>query len=191
MFRNKSNETPVKTFCGFHRGRHLHHIIRHDSITTQRVILFVLSIEMICYMESHFIYIIDLNDALPWGSVYCIFNWDDITIQGAPRRSLRGLIEALSSFGTKGIHASWKVMHHELIFMYRRKSCITSWYSGIAGRYSCLAENHASREDIHVSQEDIHASQKISCTLRRYACIRKIMHRELILMHFGKVMHCG
>ena len=58
-------KTPGKTFCGFHKGRHLHHIIRHAGITTQRVILFVLSIGMICYMESHFIYIIDLNDALP------------------------------------------------------------------------------------------------------------------------------
>ena len=58
------------------------------------------------------------------------------------------------------IHASRKIMHHELISRHRGKLCIAS-------QYPCIAENHVSRVNIHAS--------------------RKIMHRELISKHREKI----
>ena len=59
-FKDELNENPQKDSLGFFRqGRHLHHIIRHDSVATGGVILLILSFEMIHYHKGHLVPIID------------------------------------------------------------------------------------------------------------------------------------
>ena len=86
MFKDESNENLEKDVIQIFVKDVICIIIRYDSITTQRDIIFVLSIETMHYLEGHF-------------TILSI--WDDIIIQKAPRRSLCSSIEALYSFGTK------------------------------------------------------------------------------------------
>ena len=146
MFKDESNENPAKKFYGFHQGCHLHYIIKHDSITNKRVILLVLSVQMIHYMEGHFTVL----------SIEMISS-----IQKASRRHHVAKLKTLSSFGTKdgikrknhasrvNIHASRKIMHHERKIMHCGNSCIMR-------ENSCIAESHALRKVMHCGEEVMH-----------------------------------
>ena len=74
MFKDESNEYPQKDILWFCIQDYPLHIIKHDDITTRRVISLVLSIEMIHCPEGRFIRIVNLDDTLHEQSFHCIIN---------------------------------------------------------------------------------------------------------------------
>ena len=141
---------------------------------------------------------------------YIHTSWEDFI----PRRNLciARILHTLRNLWIAGRYSCpQKIMHRESIFMYRRRSCIEIQYSCISEDHASRVNIHASEVNMHAPREDFiprinlfiarrfHTLRNL-CIAGRYSCLAedhvsrvniqassKIMHRESIFMHRGRL----